>query len=454
MKKLIITAAVFCAVNSMATTKIIKTAKNCDKEIWVESTDIKCKHATNLSLENGHISINGREWQVSTKGVKVGDILKIRVKSSKLPNDITMCQLTIGTDTMLLAAQTRNFYVEPKTGQARNINLGISGPNQDAIGGPSANAVKYNLSPNPERGSAVRRGLIPDVKPLFNAQVRDTEICLGGDGRYYLTGSTGADIWHFNDGVELWVSDDLKKWDYLGLVFSIEKDGTWEKRWKFHHKATRALWAPEIHYVKGNYFITLSMPPGGRGLLKSSTGKPEGPYVNALGGDCYWPGDIDGSLFEDEDGTVYYLYGGGMIAKMKDDMSGLAEEPIKPILLNPDTVASHHATSCSKRRNCTDIGHEGAFMFKRNGLYYLTAADSYEGRYSSMAAISENIYGPYRMRHEAVPCGGGTGYFKDKEGQWWCSFFGNDSQAPFREKPAIVKVGFRKDGTVYVVKQQ
>lgn len=453
MKKLITIVFIFCALNSIAATKNLKTLNKCAGGVWVTSKSFKCTDITNASLENGQMSINGGQWQTSTKGLKVGDRLKIRVQSSKLPHDVTMCRLIMGTDTFFLTAKTRDFFIEPKTGEARNINLGISGPDQETIGGPSQNMVKYNLSPNPNRGSAVRNGLIPDIKPLFNAQIRDTEICFGGDGKYYLTGSTGADIWHFNDGVELWVSDDLKKWDYLGLVFSIEKDGTWEKSWKFHHKAVRALWAPEIHYVKGNYFITLSMPPGGRGLLKSSTGKPEGPYVNALGGNNYWPTDIDGSLFEDEDGTVYYLYGGGKIAKVKDDMSGLAEIPVSPVLLDPDTVPSHHSDGCSTRRQCKDIGHEGTCMFKRNGLYYLTAADSYEGRYSSMVAISENIYGPYRLRHEAVPCGGGTGYFKDKEGQWWCSYFGNDTQSPFREMPAIVKVGFRDDGTVYVIKQ-
>ena len=78
--------------------------------------------------------------------------------------------------------------------------------------------------------------------------------------------------------------------------------------------------------------------------------------------------------------------------------------------------SNHHASTCLSRRNCQDIGREGAFMFKRNGLYYLTAADSYEGRYSSMVAISESIYGPYRWRHEAVPCGGGTSYIKDSGG--------------------------------------
>jgi hypothetical protein len=66
-----------------------------------------------------------------------------------------------------------------------------------------------------------------------------------------------------------------------------------------------------------------------------------------------------------------------------------------------------------------------------------------------MAALSDNIYGPYKWRHEAVPCGGGGNYFQDKQGQWWGTFFGNDDQAPFREKPAIVPIEFDKDGTIH-----
>ncbi|MGM9732714.1 MAG: family 43 glycosylhydrolase [Prevotella sp.] len=332
----------------------------------------------------------------------------------------------------------------------RTENLGLSGPTMEALGGPGPHFLKYNS--DPDAGSAVRSGLIPPIRPLVNAQIRDAVICVGHDGRYYLTGSTGDDIWRKNDGVELWVSSDLKQWSYLGLVWSFEKDATWQKAWRDHHGPVRALWAPELHYVKGNYYITLSMPPGDRGLLKSVSGKPEGPYVNALADDGKWDGDIDASLFQDDDGTVYVVWGGGWIARMKDDMSGMAEEPRKPVLLSPDTIASHHARTCSTRRQCSDIGHEGAFLFKRNGIYYLTAADSYEGRYSSMVAMSDNIYGPYRQRHEAVPCGGGTCYFKDNEGRWWCTFFGNDKQAPFREMPAMIEVGFADDGSIYPIK--
>jgi glycoside hydrolase family 43 len=420
---------------------------------WIESNVIQSSLSDSIVVNNGEYSVNNGNWIQGKNSISEGDKVQVRVMSSTLPNDVTMCEMILGNDSAYFQVKTKNFTPTAKQGGARTINLGISGPNSAAIGGPSRQLLKYN-SDKEKVGSAVKEGLIPDINPLFDAQIRDAVVCIGGDGRYYLTGSTGSDIWHFNDGVELWVSENLREWDYMGLVWTFEKDATWEKAWRFHHKAVRALWAPEIHYVKDNYFITHSMPPGGRGLLKSATGKPEGPYVNALENDGFWKEDIDGSLFQDEDGSVYYLYGGGWIAKMKDDMSGLAEEPVKPVLIDPDMNPAHHARTCASRRNCQDIGHEGAFMFKRNGLYYLTAADSYQGRYSSMVAVSENIYGPYKWRHEAVPCGGGTSYFKDHEGQWWCTYFGNDNQSPFREMPGIIKVDFTSDGKVFPSKDQ
>lgn len=296
--------------------------------------------------------------------------------------------------------------------------------------------------------AAVQAGLIPNLKPLIpNTQLRDTIVILGGDGNYYLTGSSGANIWDFNDGIELWRSPDLKKWDYVGEVWSFDKDGTWEKDWRWHRNPVRAIWAPEIHYIKrlDNYFITISMPPGNRGILKSATGKPEGPYVNALANDGFFKGGIDGTLFEDDDGKVYFTSGGASsILLMNDDLSGTVGEPHR---IEYEKPADGSWTRGS-------IAMEGASLFKRNGIYYLGGAAFYQGRYSSVVALSTNIFGPYKNWEEAVPCGGGTDYFRDKEGNWWDAYFGNDSQSPFREKPAIVKVDFDADGRIRVAKDQ
>lgn len=329
---------------------------------------------------------------------------------------------------------------------------GISGPGKPFVGDVLELPKRYKRPPT---GSAVSNGLLPPIKPILDVHIRDTVICLGGDGNYYMTGSTGDNIWDFNDGVELWRSPDLKTWAYLGLVWDVRKDGTWEKEPRMlHGKPTVTVWAPEIHYVKNNYFICLSMAPGGISLLKSSTGKPEGPYVNAVAdGKPLRGSGIDATLFEDSDGTVYFVSGSAnSVSRMKDDMSGFAETR-HIVLEDPDRNPAHHAPKCVKR-GMGDLGHEGAVLFKANGKYYLGAADDYEGRYSTCLAMSDSVWGPYKTRHETVPTGGGTGFFKDKENNWWCSYFGNDSQAPWREMPGLVRVEFAPDGKIRVAESQ
>jgi xylan 1,4-beta-xylosidase len=331
------------------------------------------------------------------------------------------------------------YIAAPATSRVRAY--GISGPGAMH----TAQWANYNSKCT---GSAVKEGRIPNLKPLIpDTQLRDTIVILGGDGNYYMTGSSGANIWDFNDGIELWRSPDLKKWDYAGEIWSFDKDGTWEKFWRWHRGPVRAIWAPEIHYIKrlNNYFLVISMPPGNRGILRSATGKPEGPYVNALANDGFFHGGIDPTLFEDDDGKVYFTSGGGSsISLMNDDLSA--------------TVGGPHAIEYEKPPDGSwtrgSIAMEGASLFKRDGIYYLGGAAFYQGRYSSVVAMSTNIFGPYKNWQEAVPCGGGTDYFRDKEGNWWDAYFGNDNQSPFREKPAIVKIDFDAEGRILVSKSQ
>jgi beta-xylosidase len=300
-------------------------------------------------------------------------------------------------------------------------------------------------------GSAVTSSILPAIHPLIDVQVRDTILCRGGDGNYYMTGSTGENIWAYNRGIELWKSPDLVKWSYVGLVWDLDKEGTWEKSWRgLHGKPCRAIWAPELHYIRGNYYICLSIAPTGISILKSTTRKPEGPYVHSFSPDKPIAMGIDPTLFEDSDGTVYFTYAGAnKIARLKDDLSGLAEAFRPIVLADPDHTPSHHADRCTPRGS-NDFGTEGAVLFKAHDRYYIGAADEYEGRYSTCLGISDSIYGPYHTRHEAIPCAGGTGFFQDNSGGWWTSFFGNDTQAPFREKPAIVRVDFDPVGKIIV----
>lgn len=274
---------------------------------------------------------------------------------------------------------------------------------------------------------------LPPMKPLLNYPVRDTSICLGGDGVYYMTGTTGHPTWwQTNEGIRVWKSADLKTWEPLGLVWKIEQ-GTWQK---IKHGENRALWAPEIHFIKGTYWLThcMNFESGGTGLLKSTSGKPQGPYV-----DVHPQGpltsEIDASLFVDDDGSVYWIFQNGKIARMKDDMSGLAE---KPRLLKPS--------------NAAQVGFEGAFLTKINGRYVLICAEFNERlgtkTYDCMAATAKNVYGPYGPRYLAIPHGGHNVLFKDRQGQWWSTFFGGDPKAPFQERPAILQLDVDDEGHI------
>jgi len=288
------------------------------------------------------------------------------------------------------------------------------------------------------------------VTQLLDVRMRDTSICRTPDGTYYLTGTTGENIWEANEGIQLWRSKDLKNWEALGLVWTIERDGSWQKQWtEKNGKRRRAVWAPEIHYLKGNFYLAYCITGLGTGLLRSATGKPEGPYVSVNSPDAPLTRGIDASLFEDDDGTVYFLYGSGYLARMKDDLTGLAETPVLLRTRPADTDPEHHHPNRPCRPDELDhVGFEGVQMMKHNGRYYLSGAERYYERYHCMTAESDTLRGPYHTRYVSVPYGGHNNFFRDNDGRWWSTIFGNDKSAPLHERPGIVRVEFDPDGHI------
>lgn len=303
-------------------------------------------------------------------------------------------------------------------------------------------------------GSAVEKSLLPSIHPLMELHLRDTQICLGGDGYYYMTGSTGDNIWAFNAGVELWRSPDLVAWTYLGLVWSLDQGGGWAGHWRMRRgKPFRAIWAPEIHFINDNYWICFSVSRAGLGLLKSSSGRAEGPYEYAFSPDAHLRRGIDATLFQDDDGSVWLSYGAAdEMVRLNDDMSGYAGDWKRTEILAGDCVPARDRARCLRGDNT--LGYEGATVFKRDGLYYLGAVGNVEGRYSFVFGVSEALLGPYRMKHEGPPCAGGGNIFRDRNGLWWSTFFGNDEQSHFREKPGLLRIDFDPDGRVVTAAEQ
>lgn len=145
-------------------------------------------------------------------------------------------------------------------------------------------------------------GECPAIRPLFDYYLRDVAVCVGGDGYYYMTGTTGYPTWWTsNDGIRLWRSSDLVNWTDLGLVWTMESNGTRAKAWVNNQRAR----TPELDYINGTYWIAYCMNYGGTGLLKSTSGLPTGPYADVKA-DGPLTSEIDPSLLQDDDGKVYF----------------------------------------------------------------------------------------------------------------------------------------------------
>jgi len=300
---------------------------------------------------------------------------------------------------------------------------------------------------------------IPLVSRLFPYHIRDIAICRGPGHKYYLAGTTD-DTWGVSEGIRVWESPDLKNWKTIGesgYVWTIEKDAVNSSQKEIKDsrgRKMRAIWAPEIHFLKNNFWITYSISAGyGSGLLRSTTGKPEGPYID-VAKDKPLVSGIDATLFEDKDGCVWYIWGDGKMKRMKSDMTGFENEepPIYPLDADGKKV-----------------GYEGVNVYSKKGKYYLMAAEwnsegpenghllrttnenrrAADGRYDCMIAIADKLTGPYSKSYIAIPHGGHNMIFDDFEGNTWATMFGNDeAAAPFREQPAIVSMQISHDGKI------
>jgi hypothetical protein len=171
---------------------------------------------------------------------------------------------------------------------------------------------------------------------------------------------------------------------------------------------------------------------GGAGsfILESISGKPQGPYKNIAGNTdkAIFP-NIDLSLFEEDNGEVYLIGHNHFIARMKDDLSDIAE-PFRKLVetpYNPDPyiegvfITKHHDKYQLLQTIWSVKKEDGTFSYLRDDRKDLNSLYSYD----VVVSEADNIYGPYGPRYAAILQGGHNNIFKDKDGNWWSTTFFN-----------------------------
>jgi len=176
-------------------------------------------------------------------------------------------------------------------------------------------------------------------------------------GKYWLYASTRDDL----TGVKVWSSWDLVQWNYEGLCTN--------------DPITIGAYAPEVIYYNGTFYMYTS--PGGRGHYILSSDSPTGPFVVRTGNLGL---TIDGNVFIDDDGALYFTYAG--------NPSILGRTMSSPLLIDgPQRSLNASLNEWT----------EGSTIFKRNGLYYMTYTGNHviSRGYRIVYGTATSPLGPY-----------------------------------------------------------
>ena len=220
----------------------------------------------------------------------------------------------------------------------------------------------------------------------------------------------------------VWRSRDLIDWQSLGAPFSL-KDGIWyarqPKAFKSTPRAQWRLWAPELHWLGTRWALVHTSPsPLKKANLSLSSGPDmKGPWENPLG--TAIERRHDPSLFQDDDGTWWMIWGATQIAPLKPDFSGFAGQSVK---ISPSGAMAR-------------MGHEGCLIRKIHGKYVLfgtgwSTGKGRRGSYNLYYATADRIAGPYSERRFVGRFLGHGTPFQDRRGRWWCTAFYNANMPP------------------------
>jgi arabinan endo-1,5-alpha-L-arabinosidase len=246
-----------------------------------------------------------------------------------------------------------------------------------------------------------------------------------------LTGSLGAHdpvmikeggtyyVFHTANGIGVKTSANMLAWSGAGSVFPAAFPS-----WFSQHvpdKTDRNLWAPDISYRDGRYWLYYSVSTFGsrtsaiglatRTSLASGSWEEQG-VVLASPSPAGTFNAIDPNLVTDAQGDVWMNWGswwdGIFIARINPETGKLLNSPL----------GSSHVTNIARRGG----GVEGPFIIRARGYYYLFASygnccqgagSTYNMRYGRSASIT----GPYVDKAGTAMMSGGGTQLSDGSGQ-------------------------------------
>ena len=248
--------------------------------------------------------------------------------------------------------------------------------------------------------------------PIIFADVPDMSMIRVGD-TYYMSSTT----MHMSPGLPIMRSKDLVNWQLVSYCYDtlVSNDDMNLENGKSTYG--RGSWASSIRYHNGTFYVTTFSSTSGKTHIYSTKNIEKGPWKAT----SFRPSLHDHSLFFDDDGKIYMLYGNRklILVELNPDVSGIKEGGInQPVIENTSAPTDTIAPS--------NLG-EGSQLFKVNGKYYLFNITWPRGGMRTVVIHrADKITGPYEGRIALQDIGVAQGGLIDTPDGTWYSYLFRD----------------------------
>lgn len=245
--------------------------------------------------------------------------------------------------------------------------------------------------------------------PVIFADVPDVSI-IRVDDTYYMSSTT----MHMSPGVPIMKSKDLVNWEIVNYAYDTLADNEALRLENGKSAYGKGSWASSLRFHRDTFYVSTFSATSGKTHIYKTTDIENGPWESIT----FEPVLHDNSLFFDDDGKVYLIYGGGdiRIAELKEDLSGIKPDGINQVIV-PDAgkVASENLM----------LHAEGTQVIKHNGKYYIFNITWPQGGMRTVVVHrSDQITGPYEGKVALQDRGIAQGSIIDTpEGDWYAYMF-------------------------------
>lgn len=245
--------------------------------------------------------------------------------------------------------------------------------------------------------------------PILWADVPDPAMIRVGD-TYYMSSTT----MHLSPGLPLMKSRDLVNWQLVGYAYDTLGDNDALTLQNGQNAYGKGSWASSLRYHNGTFYVSTFSATTGKTHIYTSKDIEKGPWTEI----SFRPAMHDHSLFFDDDGRVYMLYGGGnlRLTELNADLSG-----IKPGGFNEVVVPNASAVAGPS----LILPAEGSQLLKHDGRYYLFNITWPRGGVRTVLVHrADKITGPWEGRVALQDKGVAQGSLIDTpRGEWFAYLF-------------------------------